>query len=612
MVKKPLFFRHDSFRPTQDKLIADIVSAIQNKKNILCHASTGIGKTDASISAALTHAIENNLTVFFLTPKLSQHEMALKVISDLQEKYDLDIIATDFVGKRHMCVDPILSSPEIDSSTFYEICDKRKRMDECNFHKRALSDKSNQHKSFFEKYSTFKSQKWVYDHCKMLDLCAYEMSIKLASKSRFIVADYYQLLIPKMRDLFLAKTKKKLSESIVIIDEAHNLGNRVRAQLSTTLNNFMLKRSEKEIRSLGYDSPMKEYGEIFETWASQKLRNINETLVEMDDLKSVFDDFTNYAVLTEELGMKYLEESSKEKSATLLISKFLKEWQKEQKGYLRVLRRKNNQISLKVLCLDPSPATSILNDTYATILMSGTLVPLEMHRDLLGLKPEKTEMYEYSSPFPKENRVNIVCTDISTKYTKRNNEEFQKIADKISDVISITPGNTGVFFPSYAVLESIIPLIKTKKKKFIQKREMSPNDVKETIKDYKMLKNEGAVIFGVQGGSFSEGIDYANGEMKCAIVVGVGLDEMNLEIKGIIDYYQQKFGKGWEYGYLYPGVIKGLQASGRCIRSEKDRAVVVFMDNRFTWSNYTKCMPKDMNFVKTDSPNSFIKTFWSF
>lgn len=609
--KKSLFFRHNSFRHVQDKLIADLSLAVADKKNILCHATTGIGKTDAAISVALTHALENDLTVFFLTPKISQHEMALRVVSDLREKYDLDFLAADFIGKRHMCVDPILSSPDIDSSTFYELCERRRRKEECNYHKKATSDKSDATKKFFEKYGHIRSHTWVFDQCKAMDVCAYEMSVKIAAKSKFIIADYFQLLIPKIRDLFLIKTKKKISDSIIIIDEAHNLAPRIREQLSVSLNNLMIKRAQKELKAINYGAVLKNADELFERWAQKELNVQKEVTVEKEDLKEALGDFNDLAIALEDLGFEYMEKTNKAKSAAIPVARFLKEWQKEKEGYMRVLKRKDNFVSLKILCLDPSDSTVVLNDAYSSILMSGTLVPLEMHRDVLGLKPEKTIMKQYPSPFPKENRLNIICTDVSTRYTKRNEEEFRRMAQRISDTITATPGNVGIFFPSYAVLESVFPLVETKRKKLVQKREMSPSAVKETLDAFKALKNEGAVVFGVQGGSLSEGIDYSNGEMKCAVIVGVGLDEMSLDIRGLIDYYQKKFGKGWEYGYLYPGVIKGLQAAGRCIRSEKDRAVIIFMDNRFSWANYAKCLPEDMEFVKIENPIGLINKFWS-
>ena len=86
---------------------------------------------------------------------------------------------------------------------------------------------------------------------------------------------------------------------------------------------------------------------------------------------------------------------------------------------------------------------------------------------------------------------------------------------------------------------------------------------------------------------------------------------MSLEVEALIDYCEEKFGRGWEYGYMFPAVIKALQASGRCIRSEHDRAVAVFLDERFKWGNYQRCFPRDFSCVVTAEPEKYAKAFWN-
>ena len=44
---------------------------------------------------------------------------------------------------------------------------------------------------------------------------------------------------------------------------------------------------------------------------------------------------------------------------------------------------------------------------------------------------------------------------------------------------------------------------------------------------------------------------------------------------------QARFGRGYDYTYLFPGLQKVVQAAGRVIRGPDDRGVVVLMDDRF-------------------------------
>jgi Rad3-related DNA helicase len=50
---------------------------------------------------------------------------------------------------------------------------------------------------------------------------------------------------------------------------------------------------------------------------------------------------------------------------------------------------------------------------------------------------------------------------------------------------------------------------------------------------------------------------------------------------------------GFEYAYMYPGMNKVLQASGRVIRSERDRGVVLLIDERFVTGRYSSMFPEE-------------------
>jgi DNA excision repair protein ERCC-2 len=55
---------------------------------------------------------------------------------------------------------------------------------------------------------------------------------------------------------------------------------------------------------------------------------------------------------------------------------------------------------------------------------------------------------------------------------------------------------------------------------------------------------------------------------------------------------QTRFGSGYEYTYLYPGIQKVVQAAGRVIRTTTDRGVLYLIDDRFTHSNVRKLLPQ--------------------
>jgi Rad3-related DNA helicase len=44
---------------------------------------------------------------------------------------------------------------------------------------------------------------------------------------------------------------------------------------------------------------------------------------------------------------------------------------------------------------------------------------------------------------------------------------------------------------------------------------------------------------------------------------------------------EKRFGAGYDYAYLYPGLQKVVQAAGRVIRTTSDEGVVILIDDRF-------------------------------
>ncbi len=606
------YFRHEKIREHQDELIKDVYNAVSEKSIFLAHAVTGLGKTDSAISASLTHALENNLTIFFLTPKISQHKIAVDVVRGISKKFDLKIRAIDMIGRRYACIDSSLA--DLDHEGFYQSCEKKRKNEECLFYGNARGyDKLGEAKAntLFNKtlseYGSVKTHEELVETGERQFACPYEWMIKIAATANIIIADYFHVMVPRIRDVFLKKINKRIEDSIVIVDEAHNLAKRIRDNLSSTLNSFMLRRAEREMKLLGLEDV--KFESAFTRWADAMLENKREKLVSKND----FDEFMlrygmekdELVVYLDNIGMEFIEKTNK-KSACLKIAKFLQNWQIDEIGTIRLLRKRGEYSSLAKKFLDPSNATSVLNNAYSSILMSGTLLPLEMHRDVLGLDKTRTVMKRYRSPFDRDNTVNIIAEGTTTRYSKRNFENYSMIATGIDSLIQNSPNGVAVFFPSYVVLNAVIQLMKTKNL-LTQKERMNPREVADLLR--KFSREEG-VLCAVQGGSLAEGIDYANNDIKTAVIVGIALEEMNLEVQALIDHYQDKFGKGWEYGYTYPAIIKALQAAGRSIRKESDRAAIIFMDERFKWENYKCVLDDGRKFIITNEPEKYVKSFW--
>jgi len=117
----------------------------------------------------------------------------------------------------------------------------------------------------------------------------------------------------------------------------------------------------------------------------------------------------------------------------------------------------------------------------------------------------------------------------------------------------------------------------------------------------------------VMGGIFGEGIDLMGERLSGAGIVGVGLPGISLERELIREYFEGHLGAGFEFAYLYPGMIRVQQAAGRVIRSESDRGVVLLIGERFSIAPYRNLLPETWSPVRLHSEQQFTQVlgrFW--
>jgi DNA excision repair protein ERCC-2 len=219
----------------------------------------------------------------------------------------------------------------------------------------------------------------------------------------------------------------------------------------------------------------------------------------------------------------------------------------------------------------------------------------------------------YRSPFPEENRPVFVAGDVTTLYNERGEAMYRKIASRISQACSDIPGNVAVFFQSYGMLKSIGQFIETSKERIIESRDSTKAEKRDLVTTLVRLKaGGGGIMMAVMGGSMAEGIDYKDNLLDSVMVVGMPFAPPSLELDQLIRYYDEKFGpgKGRDYGFTYPAMNRVLQAMGRCIRSETDRATVILLDRRFMNPSYKRYFPEDVNLRLVSNVNAELDRFY--
>ena len=200
-----VLFPHEIIRPGQDKLIADLEIALREKKILLAHAPTGLGKTAGALSVALACALENNKRLFFLTNRHTQHQIAVNTLKLIKEK-GANFSCVDLIGKRWMCNQEIAG---LFGNEFNEFCKAVTEKEECEFYNKVREKKK----------LTVEAKKLVGDlkqqgplhNAEVIRLsnqermCSYEISSALAKDAQVIIGDYNYLFNPFVQNTIFAR-----------------------------------------------------------------------------------------------------------------------------------------------------------------------------------------------------------------------------------------------------------------------------------------------------------------------------------------------------------------------------------------------------------------------
>jgi len=593
--------------------VREVVKCLNERKGLVVHAPTGLGKTAATLPACLDFALKEGMTVFFLTSRNTQHAIAIDTLQQIRSRYGIPFTAADLVGKKWMCCQEGVE--KMYTGEFHEYCKAVRERKECSYYEgvwkeNKLSVPAQQLIAEIKESPGHYHE--VFTEAKSRKLCSYEIAMQAAKKAAVIIADYYYLFHPGIRPGFLKKLGKELEKIIIIVDEGHNLPGRVRELMSVRVSNQGIRRALQEAKRFGLAEAVKQL-----SYVQDMLNEVcgkmqaGERLVRKEEVTAYLNRIMPYEQIAGGLALAGEEIRERQKrSSTGAVAAFLDAWQGPDAGFCRIVSVQDGVTELSYRCLDPSTsAAEVIGAARTTILMSGTLTPTSMFRDLLGFRDAVER--EFPSPFPKENRLAMIVPSVTTKFAERNHQEYERIARICGGIFQAVHGNTAIFFPSYAVRNAVHPFLRgmVDRPLLLEEQRHGRDERHALLEQFKGGKDGGALLLGVAAGSFGEGIDLPGDLLKCVIVVGIPLGKPDLETSQLMAYYDGKFQRGWEYGYVLPALTKVLQNAGRCIRSETDQGVLVFLDRRYTAPSYFRCFPADWGVKVTEEYAEEIRRF---
>lgn len=594
-----LGFPYDSFREGQREFSVAVYRTIMENKILFAKAPTGIGKTMATIFPALK-ALKAGFTskIFYTTAKTTTANEAKKALEILQSR-GLYLKTIFITAKEKICF-------QDETNCDPEVCKYAKG--HYNRINDAILDILN---------NNLITKEVIEIYAKKHTVCPFEFALDLTNWCDCVVCDYNYVFDPRvyLRRFFMDDG----GDYVLLVDEAHNLLNRSREMYSAELQ-------KKEILNL------KNLTKGNLKSIHKALNSANSIMVKM---KKQCEDSPNKVVTQKKPPKeilaplkKFLQEAEKyfasgeesEINDNILdlyfkVNAFTRTFEYFDEKYITYLEKDYEDIKVKIFCVDPSTRLhECLKKVKTTVFFSATLTPMDYFMRLLG-GDETSYRINFKSPFSRDNLCLLLDDTISTKYHDRK-YSYDKIAEIIKKSIGEKTGNYIAFFPSYDYMEKVIDLFhRDNERIIIQHRNMSDEDRNKFIKAFSEDNSETLIGFAVIGGAFSEGLDLAGEKLSGVIIIGVGLPKICLENDIIKDHFGENNGDGFLYSYVYPGINKVLQASGRVIRTENDRGFVLLIDSRFSNKVYRQLMPEEWNNLKRinipyENLNDAIHEFW--
>ncbi|MCL5009755.1 MAG: ATP-dependent DNA helicase [Candidatus Parvarchaeota archaeon] len=574
-------------RAGQETIIKETEAVVKNGDTLMIHAATGMGKTAPVIYGALKASLEKGLRVVFLTARHTHQNIVYDTIRKINAVSSDKITFTGINGKLSMC----LLENSVEPHLFIEFCRAVREQDMCNFYSNVFSkSKDIKSRALQALSSDISDPGSIMNAGRKFEVCPYEISLLNAKKSKVIVANYSHVFDQDVAPSFMTKAGINAKNSVLIVDEAHNLHSKI-----VDINSFSmsLKTVEK-----AYDEAILS-GEIalsrkIDGVVSEARKVKAETVINLTDTFSVSDIESMDSVIKQ-------KEDSYNIPAMFTLKRFATFLSKVDDSYLQYASVENGRVKINITALDPSDNSRQTIKSFASsILISGTFKPMDVFADLLGIKDAKKVVID--DGVLSSNRLIINETDLTSKFSDRN-KQIELIAERIDDLLENFRHNIIVFFTSYAFIDSVSKLLKHTDKVIKESRNMGREDKEAIISE---MSKPGKCLFAVIGGNFSESIGVRNNAVKMIVIVGIPFEPPSVKLKAFQAYYQKKFSNGFEYAQVLPAMVKTMQAAGRGIRSSTDRAVILLLDSRFDSAAFRKFLPDGIKTVN-GSPINFIK-----
>eukprot|EP00866_Antonospora_locustae_P000216 jgi/Antlo1/216/1498 len=590
--------------PAQIASISKIIMALQEGGTAIVESPTGTGKSLSILCAALAY-VESLSTTKQTVPRIyicsRTHKQLDQLVEQLRKtnyRPRISILAS----RNQYCIMPTLKS-ETDKTAG---CNDLIKSGGCIY----FNGKEKLVRRMADKLFDIEELKREGRKCGG---CPYYSSRLLCDKSEIVFAPYNYLIDTGIRE----SMSINLKNTIVIIDEAHNIEDCCRssgsieltsktleicisellntARLSSNCRDDYFKLANMLKRLKDYAENEEEYNksDLFENIRVIKKESIVKEIHKMNIDESELSAFSNayYSILNDEDEKETVSSLHVCRNLLLIFRKIVLE-RCLSYGFALVKRKTDKEnsgnkrrmlatFSINFWLLDPSVIFKpIISEVKSLILLSGTLTPFSASTRELG------HDFRYSCEAPHiVNKANIFVASIAKGHLGKEilgtyaHSETHGYLDQVANIIVDVStklrnqGGTLVFLPSYSFLEKM-----SRRLKISFFCEPKSSDFESVLRQYNrsIVEHKPSVLLCVYRGKASEGIDFKDACARAVFAVGIpypNLKDIQIELK------REYSDKSWYETQAFRAVS---QALGRVIRHKDDWGAVFLLDTRYS------------------------------
>lgn len=588
-----------AYRKGQKQLAASVYHTIARKKTLFIQAPTGVGKTISTLYPAVK-AVGESLgdKIFYLTAKTVTGTVA-KETFDILKAQGYRAKTIQITAKEKLCL-----CETMDCNPAH-----------CPYAKGHYDRVNDAVFDLLLREDTF-TREVLWEQAEKYQVCPFELCLDTATWVDNIICDYNYVFDPNVYlKRFFAEGIK--GDYIFLVDEAHNLVERGREMYSASLYKEDFLNVKKIVKPYSHklEAELNKCNKVFleykrECDTYRLYENVADLVFALMRLAAELDKF-----LLQNLNYTGKEEVN---DFYFALRNFLNIYERVDEHYVIYGQHdEDRRFVIKLYCVDPSyNLQECINKGNATVFFSATLLPIQYYKQLLSTKEDNYAVYAETT-FSQKQRLLLIGKDVSSKYTRRNQQEFARIAEYIYRTAKSKKGNYMVFFPSYRFLQEVyeqfLPLNLGQMDVCVQESGMREEKREAFLEEFAQAREQSLVGFCVMGGIFSEGIDLKKEQLIGAVIVGTGLPQVSHEREILKQYYDSRNGEGFAYAYRYPGMNKVLQAAGRVIRTSEDIGVIELLDERFLQREYRDLFPREWEergICRIDTLDQYLDDFW--